>query len=614
MVKAKPKVTPHQLTQQQAAIGDIYGHLEQELFEMFVDRLKAKGVNDLDETHVMQWQLEKLNDLHLVNQDTTKAVVKATGIAQKQLEELITKAGYDVASDEYKRIGDAIGHRKEPSNLTKQLLDGYLKQTFLGLDNNVNQTLITTNLGESAATQTFQGIVKDIAAEVVTGIKAPERAMQDTIYKWRQAGIPSGFVDKGGHKWSIDTYARTVIDTTSARAFQAVRDEAANDYGIDTFVMSAHPASRAACAPIQGRTVTTRLHSFDDPQTGEHFEALVAHGYGTPGGTFGINCHHIKWAYISGVNENTQPQYDPQEAIAKGNIQQQQRALERRVRSYKNELALAQKMGDQKGIAHYSQLIRDNQSALRQLVRQHDFLSRDYAREKYYGGFAGKLKAPAAPKKRNYRDFDQAALDANNDYIQKLPEDQRDALHKYTLGAFYKRINSSLRYGVTVSDTVNEVEENLHKALQHSLGIDTHAYRGLHGIPSEWLKGLDPATRDSIQKTANAAAVGIEKAKVPAVNAALSMLPSFEVMDPAYMSTTHEERVTQGFSTNIRLDLKVPSETHAVAIENVSEFDFEKEILIDKGARIKVTGIKVSDNGMTVILKGEVANGSDQES
>jgi SPP1 gp7 family putative phage head morphogenesis protein len=30
------------------------------------------------------------------------------------------------------------------------------------------------------------------------------------------------------------------------------------------------------------------------------------------------------------------------------------------------------------------------------------------------------------PEKRNYRDFDQAGLDANTDYIQKLPENQRD--------------------------------------------------------------------------------------------------------------------------------------------------------------------------------------------
>ncbi|MCI2170676.1 phage minor capsid protein [Schleiferilactobacillus perolens] len=408
---AKPKVTPHQLTLQQAVIGDIYGHLEQELFEMFVDRLKSKGVNDLDETHVLQWQLEKLNELHLVNIDTIKAVAKTTGIAKKQLEDLITKAGYDVASDEYKRIGDAIGYEKSPNNVVEQALDGYLKQTFLSLDNNVNQTLITTNLGQGTATKTFQNIVRDIASEVITGIKTPERALQDTIYKWRQSGIPSGFVDKGGHKWSIDTYVRTVIDTTSARAFQAVRDEAANDYGIDTFVMSAHPASRAACAPIQGRTVTTRPQSFDDSQTGEHFEALAAHGYGKPGGTFGINCHHIKWAYIPGVNENTQPQYDPQEAIAKGNIQQQQRALERRVRQYKNELALAQKMGDQKGIDHYSQLIRDNQSALRQLIKQHDFLSRDYSREQVYSSNVTQQK----PVKRepNKTEFKSAVKDSD---------------------------------------------------------------------------------------------------------------------------------------------------------------------------------------------------------
>lgn len=224
-----------------------------------------------------------------------------------------------------------------------------------------------------------------------------------------------------------------------------------------------------------------------------------------------------------------------------------------------------------------------------------------------------KANAPK-PEKRNYRDFDQAGLDANTDYIQKLPENQRDAIHKYTLGSYAKRINNSLRYGVGGSETISEIESNLHKALQHPLGSDTHVYRGLYDMPSKWLESLDQPARASLQKTINTAAVGIDKSNVPAVNAALAMLPSFEVMEPAYMSTTYDKRVTQSFSTNIRLDLNVPKEINAVAIESVSNFEHEKEILIDKRAKIKITGIEVSDNGMTVVLKGEVANGSDAES
>jgi hypothetical protein len=118
--------------------------------------------------------------------------------------------------------------------------------------------------------------------------------------------------------------------------------------------------------------------------SGEWFESLYHHGYGEPGGTFGINCRHQKWGYVPGANTNSFTQFDPEQAIANGNVQQQQRALERRVRKYKANAALANKMQDDQGQQHYQQLIKNNQAALRQLVKDHDFLTRDYSREKSF--------------------------------------------------------------------------------------------------------------------------------------------------------------------------------------------------------------------------------------
>lgn len=379
-----PQATPYQLSVAQATIGDIYGSLEQSIFEMFVDRLQNHGAFPLDKDHVLQWQAEQLNQMHLVNEATIKEVSQAAKIAEPKLRHLFNDFGIQIANTEYARLGSATGTTIKPSPSIDKLMNGYLKQTFLDLDNNVNQTLITTNYGENAAMRTYQQIVKETTAQVITGIKTPARALADTVYSWRDKGIQTVLVDKGTHPWSIDSYARTVITTTSDRAFQAVRDQAADDYGIDTFVMSSHAASRPACAPIQGRTVTTRYQSFRSDVSGEWFESLYHHGYGEPGGTFGINCRHQKWGYVPGANTNSFTQFDPEQAIANGNVQQQQRALERRVRKYKANAALANKMQDDQGQQHYQQLVNSNQAALRQLVKDHDFLARDYSREKSF--------------------------------------------------------------------------------------------------------------------------------------------------------------------------------------------------------------------------------------
>lgn len=381
-----PKVTQHQMDVTESSIIDVYQHLEQQLFEDFVNRLQQHGIEDVDQTNVLQWQMEVMNDLHLVNSDVINEASKATGIARAKLVELFQHQGYKVVDQEYNRATKATGRQVSSMqvNTTKQVLDGYLKQTFLELDNNVNQTLLSTNYGTNAATQTFQQIVKDTTADVLAGLRTPDQALKSTIYRWRDKGIDLGLVDKGGHKWGLESYARLVVDNTSRRAFQAVRDQAADDVGVDTFVMSSHEASRAACAPIQGKLVTTRPDSFTDARTGEHFESLYDHGYGTPSGTFGINCHHLKWLYVPGASSNNQPQYNAAEAIAKGDMVAKQRELERRIRAYKQKQALADKMNDPDGVTRNQLLIRRNQAALRKLVSDHSYLHRDYTREKVF--------------------------------------------------------------------------------------------------------------------------------------------------------------------------------------------------------------------------------------
>ncbi|WP_125703717.1 phage minor capsid protein [Lacticaseibacillus daqingensis] len=377
-----PKVTQHQLETQQALIGDIYAHLEQAIFQAFVKRLSAHGIADYDETNILQWQMMVLNDLNLVNDDVVAELVKATGLAKEQITDLFQTGGYSIVSQQYGALAKATGRKIKP-NLIKQVLDGYQSQTFLDLDNNINQTLLSTNAAQNPAVETFQQIAKETTAEVITGLKTPTKALSDTIYKWRDKGISRGLVDKGGHTWSLESYARMVINTTSNRAFQAVRDQAAADYGVDIFLMSSHAASREACAPIQGKLVTTRTTGFVTSD-GDVVYPLDSYGYGEPGGTFGINCMHIKWPFIPGVNTNHQEQFDPKEAAERGHVQQKQRALERRVRGYKNQLELAERLDDDKGKQKYKLLIRKNQAALRQLVKDNDFLARDYSREKRY--------------------------------------------------------------------------------------------------------------------------------------------------------------------------------------------------------------------------------------
>ena len=177
-----------------------------------------------------------------------------------------------------------------------------------------------------------------------------------------------------------------VVNTTVNRAFNEVRLQRMKDFDMHLALMSSHPNSRPACAPIHGHVVN--LVSPSDPDFDPHYDSIFNHGYGEPAGTQGINCRHILFPYEPGVSENHQPQYDPGEAIANGKLVQQQRARERAIRDAKKRLAVAEQLGDEKMISQTKTLLQARQAKLRQFISENNagrdtpLLTRDYTREK----------------------------------------------------------------------------------------------------------------------------------------------------------------------------------------------------------------------------------------
>lgn len=225
----------------------------------------------------------------------------------------------------------------------------------------------------------YQDIINQTVLEVQTGLKTPDRALKNNIYKWRDNGIKTNLVDKAGHNWSLEGYTRTVIRTTTSRTYNDLRIQSMKDFDSVLATMSSHPASRLACAPIQGKIVNIvpRESARYDPK----YPSIYDHGYGKPSGCFGINCGHKLYPYIKGVSHNFQKQYDPKEAIEKQKIQQKQRYYERNIRRLKYDLDLAKRQNDVESIRKFSQGIRGYQTKLRQIVKDNDFLTRQYDRE-----------------------------------------------------------------------------------------------------------------------------------------------------------------------------------------------------------------------------------------
>lgn len=370
----KPVITPYQFNSYTSQITDIYVALEDELFRQIANRLKAPAEQGKD--YVLQWQVDKMKQLRMLNQETIQALSEATGIAADIIEKTINDVGFKSIQSIDDEVAKAKYQRKPVPSEIDRVLESYVKQTFRELDNFVNQTLITTNYGEGTVTRMYRKIVEETTAQVLVGNKTINQAVAETVIKWADKGIDTGFVDRGGRTWQLEQYADTVIRNTVNNTYNELRLSRMNDYGLDLVLVNSYSNPRPSCAKIQGNVC-----SMSNPSSDPKYPSIYEFGYGEPWGIRGANCRHILYTFIEGLNTNNQIQYDENEMREQYKLSQEQRYYERQVRKAKRSLNLAEEIGDEEAIQKYKQLVRNRQTKVREFVAEHD-LARRYDKER----------------------------------------------------------------------------------------------------------------------------------------------------------------------------------------------------------------------------------------
>ena len=367
-------------------ISDYYQALEQQIFALIVDALKKGDYKHVDQADVVMWQAQQLSKINQLNRQVIKLLSKKDGISQKAIEDMIKFHGMAITDEIDSQLERLTNKDIGVSNEVNMLVNGIAQQTWTDLQNNVNESLVSRNNGQSAVTKAYRQVLTESTTATVTGLMTHADAVQSAMYRVVDKGLPTNLTDKAGRNWSLEGYTRMVVNTTVNRTFSEVRLQRMSDFGMHLALMSSHPNSRPACAPIQGHVVN--LVSPSDPDFDPHYDSIFNHGYGEPAGTQGINCRHILFPYEPGISENHQPQYDPDEAIENGKLVQQQRARERAIRDAKKRLAVAEQLGDDKMISQTKTLLRARQAKLRDFIKETNagrdtpLLARDYAREK----------------------------------------------------------------------------------------------------------------------------------------------------------------------------------------------------------------------------------------
>lgn len=321
-------------------VEGLFHELSMEMMKNIVRRLKQRGTADLIENPYV-WQLEKLNDMHLITEENVKLIAKYSGVAEDVFRDVIANEGYKIYQDSHKQLAQALKTNAQPNYLVQDSLNSLAKQTMFEVNNLINTTL------PKAIQKNYKQTLESAVASVVSGTKSDKKALSEAVLKMYERGF-TAFKDRGGKTWTVERYAQTVIRTTTFRVYREMRERSADELGVDTYYYSAKSSARELCAPLQHQIVTKGVARTIN---GERVLSLPDYGYGSPGGCLGINCGHYLTPFVVGVNYKPElPEYLQHltEEEAKQNALDKARlkAFDREIRINKDKQILAKELGD----------------------------------------------------------------------------------------------------------------------------------------------------------------------------------------------------------------------------------------------------------------------------
>lgn len=444
-------------------VADIYHQLQTDMFLRTVRRLARRGTADLEREPYI-WQLEKLNDMHMLNEHNIQHILKYSGVAEKALRNAIENEGFKVYKDTYEQLAEdmQMGGTVAEHYEVQKALKAYSDQTFREVNNMINTSL------PAESRRMYEDVVTQTVAEVVTGTKSAQQALNDTIYKWFDRGF-YGFTDKAGRRWQADVYAKTVIKSTTYRVYREMRERPAEELGIDTYYYSMKATARDACAPLQHQIVTKGVGF--TAEDGTEVLSLADHGYGSPGGCLGINCGHMMTPFIIGANRKPDlPDYlkdiTPEQAEKNARVQQRQRAFERNIRKEKERLAVARELKDVERMQQSQLKINSMESSLAKLIKGNEFLVRKQERERYYNNPESYNKAKRNMEKAIEKEYNRF----NERLKQKLSKEQYRDLTSHDL----KRIRKVMAENEELGE---RLKLKIIKQKQHIYGTEDYKER-----------------------------------------------------------------------------------------------------------------------------------------
>ena len=331
------------------------------------------------------WQSAKLRDLRQYRQDNKK-------ILDEIFPEIQAESG-DLLLQEYE-AGQVQAQEDIQKLLEEQEQEGG-SHGFFELNNRKMEALLRESQDAQQKVEkaclrymddVYRRTILKASTALASGTMTVRQATDWAVKDFLEQGITS-IQYKNGRRVNIATWAEMALRTNSTRAKLLGEAQKRQEMGIDTVLVSQYGACSETCLPWQGRVYIDDVFGVFGGETrgdlghsrnGKWYPLLSV---AVAAGLFHPNCRHTLTTWIEGVSKMPKP-LDTQKVQQAAKLEEQQRALERKVRKAKRLQAGLQNPEDAKKAQAQ---VREAQKELREFVRAHpDVLRRDPWRERNY--------------------------------------------------------------------------------------------------------------------------------------------------------------------------------------------------------------------------------------
>lgn len=336
-------LTPEYLQLIGEGAEEIASQLHTDIINAIVERITIRlgRGDDYILTPTDKWQIEVLQEAGLLREDIEKEIAKRTKLQLKEIRRAFEDAG--VTSTEYdNEVYRAAGLSPEPLQQSPHLIR-LMQRAYEATQGEWRNYTRTT---ADEAQKLFIDQCDKAYNLVSTGAMSYTEAVKNAVETIAADGVTITY--PSGHTDTIETATLRAVRTGVSQATAAITDARMDEMNWDIILVSSHLGARVTAAEDFTNHSWWQGKFYSKSGKDKRFPPFEVCGMGNVQGIHGANCRHH---HMPGDGENNPfEQYDSEENRKQYELDQHQRALERRIRKTKRETMAAKtamKNGDE---------------------------------------------------------------------------------------------------------------------------------------------------------------------------------------------------------------------------------------------------------------------------